>query len=1055
MRAAGGNRSGMRTTLFFCVALTATVATADDAANDKNELVRSSGYFKVTAPAGHEAAANAALALARAVPPHMQPYFGTRGARGQLTIRLWPKGIRFRPPQDQPGSAWRSLGLALDRKTRTIHVSLAPASIRETSALGLRPHTRFAVAFGTALLSASPRAALWYADGASARAAARAVRMADTQTAVAQRFAAWRWLPPLRRLLAEDRAPKARAEHVTAGRAAFVRFLEEGPLADRLAAFRKRPRVRVQRLFPKNIDDLFQAWLKRQSMPWELAGSTLAQAANSWTLAADGTESAAAWRPATTKPPYSIRGTVTLAGDATVLLARHGQEHVTVSFRPGQGVTIARAGQIKKQLAVAPPHRCTLKPGQPVRFAVHVLPGQIAVTLRGIEVVTATLPKTGLTGAWGIATDSAARWTDLHGPGLTPPPAPKPRKDDGVSVATLTVRARKAKTAAARTTALTRLGRRGKKGWIALARIVRGGARKHPKLAVAAARALGADSLEPKTRQERTAMLFELHRRPYAPSVRFAILEGLLRDYPQPSTHAALLHEALRDASLDRRAQLFARLRDRLPPEVLRACLGEQPLAQLAYDELRRRDLTIPAAQLTLAAREAARQGHSLAYAQSVRDELARNRGWELVAAIARLVDDKEYAVRRGAYVLLLRVSGKDQPADADLWRSWVAARRGRYKRPDIMSPGIVAAAIVRGMDVLRADLLADGYCSYREDDRGAEDASTRTGATGLAVLALRAAGVPADDPAIRKALATTLVPDEAPDARKGKRKRGKSRRAARLHPSERDRNHTYAISILAMALASVDAKRHEWKLQELANMLAAGQLKNGQWTYRVGRGYEAKAGGVRPTGDNSNTQYALLGLRAASKAGAQVNADTWQRALDFWRKWQLVHGHWMYTPRVIPIDEHHRHTNLSMTAAGVSSVALCLEGLHGNEAARVVRHDKNLKKGLRALGRVLLDHGLRGRALDHYILYGVERACMLTGTRRFNEVDWYRQGALALIRTQRESGEWIHDGRSYGPAIDTAYALLFLRRATTPIVNRTDKGVVNVPPRNAGGGPR
>ena len=42
-----------------------------------------------------------------------------------------------------------------------------------------------------------------------------------------------------------------------------------------------------------------------------------------------------------------------------------------------------------------------------------------------------------------------------------------------------------------------------------------------------------------------------------------------------------------------------------------------------------------------------------------------------------------------------------------------------------------------------------------------------------------------------------------------------------------------------------------------------------GAWTYHEGRG------GV---GDNSNTQYALLGLNAAAEAGVAIPAEVWQR---------------------------------------------------------------------------------------------------------------------------------------------------------------------------------
>jgi len=159
---------------------------------------------------------------------------------------------------------------------------------------------------------------------------------------------------------------------------------------------------------------------------------------------------------------------------------------------------------------------------------------------------------------------------------------------------------------------------------------------------------------------------------------------------------------------------------------------------------------------------------------------------------------------------------------------------------------------------------------------------------------------------------------------------------------------------------------------------------------------------------------------------------------MTFWMSVLSDRG-WNYGP-------HHAHAaTTSMTAAGLSSVAICLEGL---DLADRIGDNRAIEKGLQALGRRMLRYGYR--SADHYGFYGVERACVLTGVKRFNDFDWYRAGAADLLGRQKPDGSFPPSpgGKAwrYGPAIDTAYALLFLKRATTPIAGVEDRGTVRVP---------
>jgi hypothetical protein len=72
------------------------------------------------------------------------------------------------------------------------------------------------------------------------------------------------------------------------------------------------------------------------------------------------------------------------------------------------------------------------------------------------------------------------------------------------------------------------------------------------------------------------------------------------------------------------------------------------------------------------------------------------------------------------------------------------------------------------------------------------------------------------------------------------------------------------------------------------------------------------------------------------------------------------------------------------------------------------------------------------------YYLYGLERAGALAGRGLVGEHDWYLEGAKHILGMQKPDGRWstgtLGSGETEGSdALDTAWALLFLKRATRP----------------------
>lgn len=78
-------------------------------------------------------------------------------------------------------------------------------------------------------------------------------------------------------------------------------------------------------------------------------------------------------------------------------------------------------------------------------------------------------------------------------------------------------------------------------------------------------------------------------------------------------------------------------------------------------------------------------------------------------------------------------------------------------------------------------------------------------------------------------------------------------------------------------------------------------------------------------------------------------------------------------------------------------------------------------------------------RTFHYYWLYAVERLGMLLRLRHIGFHEWYREGAQWLVGAQEADGGWVNPAGSLGapepPLAATCFALLFLRRATLPVV--------------------
>jgi hypothetical protein len=264
----------------------------------------------------------------------------------------------------------------------------------------------------------------------------------------------------------------------------------------------------------------------------------------------------------------------------------------------------------------------------------------------------------------------------------------------------------------------------------------------------------------------------------------------------------------------------------------------------------------------------------------------------------------------------------------------------------------------------------------------------------------------------------------------------------------DRDPDRVYNAALGAMALGKIDRAGYQWKLAQQAQFLLDNQCQNGQWAYgspvepaRVpgdwvawkGSPYGAKyPPGVKPgaaksgrrigvmqrarvskVGDNSNAQYAALGLRACAEADLILDPRCLQDAMRWWEGDQNPDGSWGYSRGE---DDGGRAT---MTAGAVGSLVIYRWMLH-----KPWVDQPQLRKGME-----WLDANVKGKLPKWhvYYLYGEERIGMLYGTDRIGSRDWYDEGAGWLIKNQAPNGAWRN-------AVDTCFAILFLRRATAPL---------------------
>ncbi|MFQ5730541.1 MAG: hypothetical protein ACE5KM_01170 [Planctomycetaceae bacterium] len=338
----------------------------------------------------------------------------------------------------------------------------------------------------------------------------------------------------------------------------------------------------------------------------------------------------------------------------------------------------------------------------------------------------------------------------------------------------------------------------------------------------------------------------------------------------------------------------------------------------------------------------------------------------------------------------------------------------------DAQSPA-AKAAIRKGVAFLRTKIGSSGA--------GGEES--------LATYAMLAGGAKTTDPkiaAVVNGLARQLAKGRYPNATHG----------------------IYTAGVRLMLLeAAGGAKKYRKEMKVIVDFIAKNQANDGFWNYLDGSKH----------GDTSVTQYGILGLWAAQRAGIDVPPQAWDKTAIWLVRHQNKSGSFQYKP-----TEPSQGPSLSMTVAGVSTLLVARRYLFGDKRTPAKKKPRKKRTGdvedvdldrepskrpkekpgrpitytpRIQLGQLQASVG-RGMAWiapryrsgvdnTYYVLYGTERLAALTRSRFIGKVDWYADGSSFLLKRQRANGSWPPSANGEIPA--AAFAVLFLSKATQKLI--------------------
>jgi hypothetical protein len=321
------------------------------------------------------------------------------------------------------------------------------------------------------------------------------------------------------------------------------------------------------------------------------------------------------------------------------------------------------------------------------------------------------------------------------------------------------------------------------------------------------------------------------------------------------------------------------------------------------------------------------------------------------------------------------------------------------------LDPQAVKTAIQRGVTYLKRHQGADGAWS--------QFANNRCGQTALALIAMQSCGVKSTDPSIQAGM-----------------------KYLRMFPGK-DAGQIYSLALQTMAFSLIEPQKNQQLIKDNVRLIEHYQNSR-RGEHQGGWHYTPDA-----STDLSCSQFAILALYEAERAGVKIQPSTWSAALRYWRDTQNQDGSWGYSPQN---KEGSAGVRGSMTCAGIASLVVVTGTLHrggadvkGRAIMCHLKPEKELAQKIELGLEWLAEHfsvatNPNAGTYLFYYLYGLERVGRMTNQRFIGRHDWYREGTAKILQLQDPiDGGW--RGTGCPEESETAFALLFLSKGRRPVL--------------------
>jgi hypothetical protein len=270
--------------------------------------------------------------------------------------------------------------------------------------------------------------------------------------------------------------------------------------------------------------------------------------------------------------------------------------------------------------------------------------------------------------------------------------------------------------------------------------------------------------------------------------------------------------------------------------------------------------------------------------------------------------------------------------------------------------------------------------------------------------------------------------------------------------------HHIYEAAVDLMLLEAFDPVLYRPQMEAAAKYIIGSQLPSGAWYYPNREEPDC--------GDTSITQYAMMGLWAATRAGIDVPTEVWEKTITWHAAKQMDDGGFAYHPfdKRVEINPEERTTSSAMTVAGTSSLLIARRMLFGNATTdinvkpansgrrfgvvekfvddkvttkrdvtlRISAVDDALKSSVRWMTTNFGAKSHRRELFYTYELYSIERVAALLDVERFGNHNWYDEGSDELLSRQSSDGSWNDTSTSVAA---TAMGLMFLTKVTATLI--------------------